>query len=247
MGYRILVPARDASTRLPGKALREVGGRALLEHVHASARASHADAVIVATDDPRIRAAAESFGAGGVMTSGDHRSGTERLAEAVQRLQLPPETVIVNLQGDEFGMPPELLDQVADLLAGEPQAAMATLCEPIEEAAERDDPNIVKVVFDSSGWALYFSRAPIPWRGGAAADGELYGYRHIGLYAYRAGYLIEYARLPVSPLEEQERLEQLRALESGARIRIAPACRRPGFGIDTPADLERARRKSAEC
>lgn len=238
MAYQIIIPARYASTRLPGKPLLDINGRSLLQHVHEAATASAAESVIIATDDERIHAAATGFGARVCMTRADHVSGSERLAEVVEQLQLPDDAIIVNLQGDEFGMPTALLDQVAELLATTADAAIATLCEPIDNDADYHNPNIVKVVMDGRGRALYFSRAPIPWSDGAAVRAM----RHIGLYAYRSGFLRRYVQMPASPLERIERLEQLRALETGAAIQLAVATHKPGLGIDTEADLDKARR-----
>lgn len=242
MAFSIIIPARYASIRLPGKPLLDINGRCLLQHVYDSAVASSAGSVVIATDDDRIRMAAEGFGATVCMTSSGHRSGSERLAEVVEQLQIPDDTIIVNLQGDEFAMPAALLDQVAELLESAPNAAIATLCEPIQSAEDYHNPNIVKVVSDRQGRALYFSRSPIPWH-----DSEPAGAcRHIGLYAYRSGFLRRYVQMSVSPLEEAERLEQLRALDQGAEIRVGIAVEKPGLGIDTEADLERARSLAAE-
>ncbi len=168
MAYQIIIPARYASTRLPGKPLLDINGRCLLQHVHEVALASGAESVTIATDDERIRATAADFGARVCMTRADHASGSERLAEVVEQLQLPDDAIIVNLQGDEFGMPTVLLDQVAELLAATSDAAIATLCEPIDNDADYHNPHIVKVVMDRRGRALYFSRAPIPWSDGNA-------------------------------------------------------------------------------
>jgi 3-deoxy-manno-octulosonate cytidylyltransferase (CMP-KDO synthetase) len=239
MSYKVIIPARYASTRLPGKPLLDIAGKPLLQHVHESACKSRAGAVIIATDDERIQAAAQAFGAEVCMTSPDHVSGTERLAEVAKIHDYPDDTVIVNLQGDEYGMPQALLDQVADLLRESTGASMATLCESLRDDADFDNPNVVKVVFDRAGYAMYFSRAAIPWSDSPARMDICY--RHLGLYAYRAGFLKEYVNLPISILEQQERLEQLRALDHGFRIRIAVACDVPGVGIDTPADLNKAR------
>jgi 3-deoxy-manno-octulosonate cytidylyltransferase (CMP-KDO synthetase) len=239
MSYKVIIPARYASTRLPGKPLLDIAGRPLLQHVYESARRSSADAVIIATDDDRIRMAAQAFGAEVCMTAAEHASGSERLAEAVSLYGDPDDTVIVNLQGDEFGMPPALLDQVANLLLASPDAALATLCESLQDEADFQNPNVVKVVFDRAGYALYFSRAAIPWRDSDSKADT--GFRHLGLYAYRAGFLKQYVNLSASTLEQQERLEQLRALDHGFRIRIAVACDQSGVGIDTPEDLQKAR------
>lgn len=240
MSYKVIIPARHASTRLPGKPLLDIGGKPLLQHVYESACQSSATGVVIATDDEGVFSAAQGFGAVVCMTSANHESGTERLAEVVAMHHDPDEAVIVNLQGDEYGMPPALLDQVAGLLLESDDAAMATLCEPLTDAADFNNPHVVKVVYDQAGNALYFSRAPIPWCD--SAGGETVAYRHLGLYAYRAGFLKHYVSLPVSKLERLERLEQLRALDHGYRIRISIACDKPGVGIDTPEDLEVARK-----
>lgn len=241
MAFTIIIPARYASTRLPGKPLLDINGKCLLQHVYESACTSTATRIAVATDDNRIRDAAIAFGAHVCMTSQDHASGTERLAEAANQLELQDDDIVVNLQGDEFGMPVTLIDQVAGLLEASTTAAIATLCEPINNVGEFVKPNVVKVVRDQTGRALYFSRAPIPWHDAEKTAPGILGYRHIGLYAYRAGFLRRYVQMPVSYLEVSERLEQLRALDQGAEILVDIANARPGLGIDTPDDLERAR------
>ncbi|MCG6935160.1 MAG: 3-deoxy-manno-octulosonate cytidylyltransferase [Proteobacteria bacterium] len=246
MGFRVIIPARHASTRLPGKPLREIAGRAMLQHVYACAQRSAAGQVIIATDDDRIREAATGFGATVCMTSAEHRSGTERLAEVVETLAIPEDDVIVNLQGDEPLMPVSCLNQVAEALAEHPGAVVSTLCAPLTDPDELFDPHIVKVVRDQAGYALYFSRAPIPWhraefdrnRTRLPADGTVF-LRHIGLYAYRAGYLKEYTRMEHCDLEQAESLEQLRVLWHGGRIIVPEATEIPGPGVDTEADLEK--------
>lgn len=247
MRFRVLIPARYASSRLPGKPLRPLAGRPMLEHVYRAALESGAEQVVVATDDERIRAAAEGFGAPVCMTGTRHQSGTERLAEAVGRLGCAPEDIIVNLQGDEPFMPPLALRQVAAALAERPAVPMATLCTPIVHMHELFDYHVVKLVRDAAGNALYFSRAPLPWhreefatRGEALpADGTPF-LRHIGLYAYRAGFLQEYVGLAPSPLERAESLEQLRVLWHGRSIYAELAQEVPGPGIDTEDDLAAA-------
>lgn len=248
--YAIVIPARYASERLPGKALLDIGGKPLVQHSWERARASGASRVVVATDDERIAGAVEGFGGQAVLTSPQHTSGSDRIAECARRLDWSPEQLIVNLQGDEPEMPAACLDQVAELLAGAPEAAAATLCWPIDEPAQVDDPNVVKVVWNAVGDALWFSRSRLPhardWPD--PAEGLAAGvrwYRHLGLYAYRNVALQEYTRLTPTPLERLERLEQLRFLESGRRMRIAVAVEPIPPGIDTPADLERARRDLA--
>ncbi len=184
--YKVIIPARYASTRLPGKPLIEIGGKPLIQHAYDSAEQSAADSVIIATDFAEIRDRAEAFGALVHMTSDQHQSGTERLIEVVMKLQEPDDSIVVNLQGDEFQMPPEIIDQVAQSLAMHHDVEMATLCEPITDIMDFQNPNIVKVVFDRNHFALDFSRKPIQWYGnGPTPDAGIYGYRHIGIYAYR--------------------------------------------------------------
>lgn len=250
MEFRIVIPARFASVRLPGKPLRPLGGQPMIQHVHARARESGAAEVVIATDDARIASAAETFGAKVCMTRADHASGTDRLAEAVQQLGWPDDAIVVNLQGDEPLMPPTLLRQVAEALNLHNAAQVATLCSPIHSSAEVFDPHCVKVVRDARGYALYFSRAPIPWHRDAFAqstealpEGDGMHFRHIGLYAYRAGYLAEFTRSSPCLLEESEALEQLRAMWYGGRIFVDMAAEVPAHGVDTEADLERAERQ----
>jgi len=245
--FRVVIPARYDSTRLPGKALIDIAGRPMLEWVHQRAVGSRAEEVLIATDDERIATAARGFGAQVVMTASSHRSGTDRIAEVAWMRRWSREDVVVNLQGDEPLMPPELINAVGELLEAHPQAAIATLATPIGSVEELLDPKVVKVVTDGEGRALYFSRAPIPWdRDGAPAGlmsqqsiaGAL---RHIGLYAYRVEALTRIAALAPGPLELRERLEQLRALENGFEIRVAMAQERPGPDVNTAADLARVR------
>jgi len=240
--FKVIIPARLDSTRLPHKTLLDINGKPLLQHVYATAKKSAASDVIIATDSTEIRKCAEAFGARVQMTAATHQSGTERLIEVIEKTREPDATVIVNLQGDEFNMPPALVDQVAMALIDHPDAVMATLCEPIAEETDFHNPNIVKVIFDRNHTALDFTRRPLPWYGDGPAPGRgIYGYRHIGIYAYRAGFLRNYSRLEPCAREVDERLEQLRVLESGQHIYVAIACAKPGLGIDTPADLEKAR------
>jgi 3-deoxy-manno-octulosonate cytidylyltransferase (CMP-KDO synthetase) len=241
----IIIPARYASTRLPGKPLLDIGGRPMIARVVDCARASGAASVVVATDDERIRDAVQTFGAEVVMTRADHASGTDRLAEAIESLGLDDDAIVVNLQGDEPLMPPRLIREVAALLAAHPKAVMATACHAITSREDFLNPNVVKVVTDHEGHALYFSRAPIPWprelmagQGGA----PLKAFRHIGLYAYRAGFVARYAAWPACPLETSESLEQLRVLWHGEKIAVAEADEAPAAGVDTPDDLERVRK-----
>lgn len=244
--FVIVIPARFDSVRLPGKVLADINGSPMIEHVWRAAAASTASRVVVATDDERIRAAVAAFGGDAVMTSPNHASGSDRIAECAAALGWSDRQLIVNLQGDEPEMPSECLDQVATLLAADEGAAAATLYRPVESVAEAADPNCVKVVFTPAGDALYFSRSPIPHPQGQAdlatalTAGQKW-YRHLGLYCYRLGSLRSFAALQPTPLEQRERLEQLRFLENGMRIRIAAACRPIPPGIDTPEDLENAR------
>jgi 3-deoxy-manno-octulosonate cytidylyltransferase (CMP-KDO synthetase) len=241
--FRVVIPARYASTRLPGKPLRAIAGRPMIEHVWRRASASGAAEVIVATDDARIAAACAGFGAQVAMTDAAHPSGTDRLAEVARARGWAAEDVIVNVQGDEPLLPSANVAQVARLLVEDPGAALGTLATPIRSLHEFLDPNVVKVVADARGHALYFSRAPIPWQRDAAPAGlgsqssHAGALRHVGLYAYRCAALLRIASLPPSALEQAERLEQLRALENGMTIRTAVAIEPPGPGVDTEADL----------
>ncbi len=238
--FKVIIPSRYASSRLPGKPLLEIAGKPLIQHVYEAAKASLAERIIIATDDERILKVAEKINAEVIMTSSQHNSGTDRLAEAVALLDEDEDAIIVNLQGDEIGMPASLIDQVASALNANPEKSMATLCEPITNAEDYNDPNIVKVVFDDRNSALYFSRSPIPWTKQNGVPDETY--RHIGLYAYRCGFLKNFSTTPVCPLEQSESLEQLRALYNGEKIHVEVACDHAGIGIDTPEDLEKARR-----
>jgi 3-deoxy-manno-octulosonate cytidylyltransferase (CMP-KDO synthetase) len=249
--FRVVIPARYAATRLPGKALMPLGGRPIVQWVHERACAAGAGQVLIATDDERIVSAARSFGAEAVMTDASHASGTDRIAEIARARGWLPTDIVVNVQGDEPLMPPALIRQVAQLLAAHPAAGIATLASPLTALSEFLDPNTVKVVSDATGRALYFSRAPIPWsRDGASAglgsqrDLTL-ARRHLGIYAYRVAPLLQLAALPVSALERIEKLEQLRALEAGFDIRVGEACESPGPDVNTLADLERVRAQIA--
>lgn len=243
--FKVVIPARYGSSRLPGKPLRELAGRTMIEHVYRRACESGAEQVLIATDDARIESVARGFGAAVAMTSPEHPSGTDRLAEVVERHGWPADTIIVNLQGDEPLMPPALIRQVAENLAAQAAAAIATLCTSITEAAEFFDPNVVKVVRDAQGFALYFSRAPIPWSRDAFALSRerlpvhVAHRRHLGLYAYRASFLHAWRGLAPAPLESVEMLEQLRALWHGYRIHVADAVAQPGAGVDVEADALR--------
>ncbi len=253
MEFLVIIPARYASERLPGKPLREIAGKTMIQHVYERATASGAAGVVVATDDERIEKTVKSFGGDVCMTASTHRSGSERLAEVVALRGYRDEQTIVNLQGDEPLMPAELIRQVAQDLHGNRRADISTLCSRIHSAVELFDPHAVKVVLDAAGYALYFSRAPIPWDRDAFAvtteqlPENCEHYRHVGLYAYRAGYLKQYIALPSSPLERLESLEQLRVLWHGGRIHVAEAKCFPGHGVDTPADLEKAAKLLGEA
>ena len=250
--FVVVIPARYASTRFPGKPLAELDGKPMVAHVVDRAHESGADEVIVATDDKRIADAVSACGCAVAMTRSDHTTGTDRIAEVVTQRGWQDDTIVVNAQGDEPLMPPEMISAVASKLDQCPDAAIATACHPISEVAEFMDSNAVKVVFDQSGYALYFSRAPIPWpRDDFAADRsqlppDLPAYRHVGIYAYRCSFLRAYAELPPAVLERFESLEQLRALANGYRIAVSVAAQAPPPGIDTPDDLERARGQIAK-
>lgn len=247
MGFIVVIPARYGSTRLPAKPLSDIGGKPLIQHVHERAQQAGADEIIIATDDARIDVAARDFGAQVCMTDPAHASGTDRIAEVVRQRGFADETIVVNLQGDEPLMPPALLRQVAGNLAAHPDAAMATLCEAITDPAQLVEPSVVKVVMDKVGYALYFSRATVPWdrdhfgSGAQSLSPRVKHFRHIGMYAYRAGFLRSFASLAPCALEQTECLEQLRALWYGHRIHVAEAAERGEAGVDTPADLERVR------
>ncbi|HEX7081929.1 MAG TPA: 3-deoxy-manno-octulosonate cytidylyltransferase [Gammaproteobacteria bacterium] len=238
--FNVVIPARYASSRLPGKPLADIGGRPMIAWVHEQARASGAALVVVATDDERVVAAARACGADVELTSAAHASGTDRIAEVAARRGFGDSEIVVNVQGDEPLVPPRLIAQVAELLAADPDASIATLTTPVTSERELHDPAAVKVVCDRAGRALYFSRAPIPWiRDGQRNEPPR---RHIGLYAYRAGDLRALAAEPPCALELTERLEQLRALWLGYRIAVADAEVPPPRGVDTPEDLATVRR-----
>ena len=249
MSFKVYIPARLASTRLPGKALLDLAGQSLLQRVHACALASGASEVVIATDDAQIADHVRGFGGVVCMTDPAHESGTERLAEAVRLRGEAPGQIIVNLPGDEPFMPAAVIHQVAQALATSPGAEMATVCEPLSSIEEWRDPNIVKIVRDDADCALYFSRAPVPY----PRDGEQLWQptgpfrRHVGLYAYRVRFLQTFVSWPPSALEQLERLEQLRAMTHGVRIVAPDAVKACGMGIDTPADLARARALLAQA
>jgi 3-deoxy-manno-octulosonate cytidylyltransferase (CMP-KDO synthetase) len=243
--FHVVIPARFSSSRLPGKPLADIGGRPLIQWVWDCARASGAASVIVATDDPRIHAVAAGFGADVALTSAQHASGTDRIAEVARTRGLGADEIIVNLQGDEPEMPAHVLSDVAAALGERPHVDIATVAAPILSLEEFLDPSCVKVLRAHDGSALYFSRAPVPWPRDRLADGRPAAYegalRHIGLYAYRVKSLLEFAGWPATPLEITERLEQLRALEYGMRVHVLVLSEAPPVGVDTREDLERVR------
>ncbi|HUR40244.1 MAG TPA: 3-deoxy-manno-octulosonate cytidylyltransferase [Verrucomicrobiae bacterium] len=240
--FNIVIPARLGSTRLPRKVLRDIGGKPLVQHAWLAARRARAREVVIATDDHEVREICEAFGADVVMTAVKHPSGTDRIFEVARKRHWRPGTVVVNLQGDEPLMPPLLVRRVAQLLLGDRKADIATLCHPLHTLEEWLNPNFVKVVMDGDGRALYFSRAPIPWRRDGATrerprlpDGL--AFRHIGLYAYRVSALQAFSKLKPTPLESTEALEQLRALAAGMTIKVGITRDPPPRGVDTEEDL----------
>ena len=246
-GFKVVIPARYASTRLPGKPLAEIAGRAMVLHVLDRARSAGADAVLVATDHPDVEAAVRAAGGEVLLTGRDHASGTDRIAEVVRVLDWADDDIVVNVQGDEPLIDPLLVRRVAEELAADPEASIATASHRISDPAEVFNPNVVKVVCDQRGRALYFSRATIPWARDAFAGesrrvpDDLAIQRHVGLYAYRGGFLRCYADLAPAPIEQYEALEQLRAMWHGYRIRVCEVDQAPPAGVDTPEDLRRVR------
>jgi 3-deoxy-manno-octulosonate cytidylyltransferase (CMP-KDO synthetase) len=250
MRFTVIIPARLASTRLPNKPLADIAGRPMVVHVAERARRSQAERVVVAADSEAIVAACAAHGVEAVLTAPDHPSGTDRLAEASALLGLADEHVVVNVQGDEPLIEPGLIDAVAAVLVQRSDAAMSTAAHELTDVAEFGSANVVKVVTDAQGLALYFSRAPLPWwRDGFAAGIErLPGHaplRHVGVYGYRCGFLRRFPRMAVAPIEQLEALEQLRALWHGHRIAVHVTGHAPGPGVDTPEDLERVRAQFA--
>lgn len=244
--FTVLIPARLASSRLPGKPLADLAGLPMIVRVARQAQQSRAARVIVAADAPEILAACAAHQVQAVPTRADHPSGSDRLAEAAQRLALPDDEIVVNVQGDEPLIDPALINAVADLLPAHPAASMGTAASPIDSVADFLNPNVVKLTTDARGLALTFSRAPLPWW----RDGFAHGIsalprpaplRHIGIYSYRAAFLRQFPALPAAPLEQIEALEQLRALWHGHRIAVHLAASAPGPGVDTPEDLARVR------
>ncbi len=239
--FLVVIPARLGSTRLPRKPLADIGGKPMVIRVAERAKLSLAQSVVVATDSPEIQAACDEHRIDCLLTSENHPTGTDRIAEVAQLLKLPNDALIVNVQGDEPLIPPELINQVASTLAENARCAISTVAVPITEAAEINNPNVVKVVLNRSGEALYFSRAPIPFVRDAQAAQSTEHLRHLGIYGYRADFLQAYSRLEPAPPEQAEALEQLRALWNGYRIAVHIAPEAPPAGVDTPEDLERIR------
>ncbi len=248
-GFVVIVPARLASTRLPNKPLADIGGVPMVVRVAQRAQQSAAAQVVVAADHADIVAACTAHGIRALLTRADHPSGSDRLAEACDLLALPDGEIVVNVQGDEPLIEPALIDACARLLAERPECVMGTAAHAIDTVAEFENPNVVKVVCDALGRALSFSRAPMPWwRDGYAAGlrqattlSDPPPLRHVGIYAYRAGFLRQFPQLPPAPIEQTEALEQLRALWHGHRIAVHISAQAPGPGVDTPDDLERVR------
>ncbi|WP_045859944.1 3-deoxy-manno-octulosonate cytidylyltransferase [Teredinibacter purpureus] len=256
MSFSVVIPARYASQRLPGKPLVDIAGKTMIERVYRCAQKSDAKRVIVATDDDRVMTAVKAFGGEVCMTSTTHQSGTDRLEEVVRHYGLADDELVVNVQGDEPLIPAAVINQVARNLANNEQASAATLCEPIVTIAAALNPNAVKVVCNAQQFALYFSRAPIPWdRDGYSANGQIKSEhpaneatrRHIGIYAYRVKLLHEFVQWPISVLENIEKLEQLRILANGLNIHVEDACEYVPGGVDTQEDLDRVRTEILEA
>jgi len=242
MGFSVIIPARYASSRLPAKMLKEINGKSLIEHTYSNAIKSNASRVIIATDDERIKTVAEGFGAEVCMTNDSHTSGTSRIAEAVSFLNFPNDDVIVNLQGDEPMMSPRAINQVASNLVSSGMS-VATLCETINTEDAYFDENCVKVVYNSRGRAMYFSRSPVPaFRDGQNINLDLC-FRHIGLYAYRVNFLKNYSNMPISRLETAEKLEQLTFLMEGFDIHVDVSFASTGYGVDTESDLIKVKKE----
>ncbi|QWD96866.1 3-deoxy-manno-octulosonate cytidylyltransferase [Polynucleobacter sp. MG-6-Vaara-E2] len=240
--FLVVIPARLGSTRLPRKPLADIDGKPMVVRVAEQAKKSLAHSVVVATDSVEIQAACDEHRIECLLTSENHPTGTDRLAEVAQLLKLPDNALVVNVQGDEPLIPPELINQVAQTLADHEECAISTVAVPIHDTTEIQNPNVVKVVLNRVGEALYFSRASIPFVRDAGAEEKTEHLRHLGIYAYRAEFLHAYTRLDPAPPEQAEALEQLRALWNGYRIAVYTATQTPPAGVDTPDDLERVRR-----
>ena len=239
--FLVVIPARLGSTRLPRKPLADIGGKPMVIRVAERAKQSLAQSVVVATDSPEIQAACDEHRIECLLTSPDHPTGTDRIAEVAELLKLPANTLVVNVQGDEPLIPPELINEVAQTLANHSQCAISTVAVPIKDETEITNPNVVKVVLNRHGEALYFSRAPIPFVRDRETTQKIDHLRHLGIYAYRADFLQAFTRLEPAPPEQAEALEQLRALWNGYRIAVHIADQAPPAGVDTPEDLERVR------
>ncbi len=240
--FLVVIPARLGSTRLPRKPLADIGGKPMVIRVAERAQQSNAQSVVVATDSPEIQAVCDQYRIECLLTSADHPTGTDRIAEVAQLLKLPADTLVVNVQGDEPLIPPKLINQVAQTLADNAACAISTVAVPIVDAAEITNPNVVKVVLNRANEALYFSRATIPFVRDPDSKQAITHLRHLGIYAYRADFLEAYTRLDPAPPEQTEALEQLRALWNGYRIAVHTASEAPPAGVDTAEDLERVRR-----
>ena len=240
--FLVVIPARLGSTRLPRKPLADIGGKPMVVRVAERAQQSNAQSVVVATDSPEIQAVCDQYRIECLLTSADHPTGTDRIAEVAQLLKLPADTLVVNVQGDEPLIPPRLINQVAQTLADNGACAISTVAVPIVDAAEITNPNVVKVVLNRANEALYFSRATIPFVRDPDSKQTITHLRHLGIYAYRADFLEAYTRLDPAPPEQAEALEQLRALWNGYRIAVHTASEAPPAGVDTAEDLERVRR-----
>lgn len=260
MGFIVVIPARHASTRLPGKMLLSLDGKPMIRHVYERASESGAERVIVATDHQAIVDAVEAFSGEVILTAESHQSGTDRIAEVVEKLEIEDDATIVNVQGDEPLIEPDLINGVATNLQMNQDSSISTVCVPIKSAQELHNPNIVKVVMDNNNVALYFSRAVIPWPRDKynqkewseilqddIADVDATFYRHVGIYAYKAKFIKTYVKLPPSPLEETEALEQLRALSNGYRISVLPVSDAGGIGVDTQEDYDKVREIIERC
>jgi 3-deoxy-manno-octulosonate cytidylyltransferase (CMP-KDO synthetase) len=239
--FKVVIPARYASTRLPGKPLLDIAGKPMVIRVVEQAEKSHADQIVIATDFEKIIQVAHSHQKQAVMTRMDHVSGTDRIAEVVEKMGWPDDAIVVNVQGDEPLIDPQLINEVAEHLAGNTEAAMATACHPIHDEATFLNPNVVKAVIDNNGNALYFSRAPIPYPRDEQYKQDIQAFRHIGIYAYRVGFLKQYAELSVTALEKIESLEQLRVLHHGFKIGVTVTQHAPASGVDTQVDLDYVR------
>jgi len=240
--FLVVIPARLGSTRLPRKPLADIGGKPMVIHVAERAQQSNAQSVVIAADSSEIQATCNEYGIECLLTSPDHPTGTDRIAEVAQQLKLSADTLVVNVQGDEPLIPPELINQVAQTLADHALCSISTVAVPITDASEISNPNVVKVILNKAGEALYFSRASIPFVRDPETAGNVTHLRHLGVYAYRADFLQAYSRLEPAPPEQVEALEQLRALWNGFRIVVYTASEAPPAGVDTAEDLERVRR-----